>query len=229
MRKLFAMLMVLALALSCAAVLAEDVPEAKECPEEAKIYEGIWENVEAKIEMDWEEEGFRVMVTRQDSYDKATTWEYSCTVEEGNKLVSMPFGIRTDFTYDDAGNQTGYTVVYEDGQAEFSLNEQEHVLWKDEKEDAGKDLEFYKQSPGDFEGYWSCETATINMDWEEEGYRIQIRDTEGKELEYSGFYHADTNTVVTLEGEETFSKNEEGLLVWKDLTLERLDLHDHDE
>ena len=80
-----------------------------------------------------------------------------------------------------------------------------------------------------FEGMWMDDRAVAQLIWEEEGYRIQIRDTEGKELEYSGFYHADTNTVVTLEGEETFSKNEEGLLVWKDLTLERLDLHDHDE
>ncbi len=98
--------------------------------------------------------------------------------------------------------------------------------------------------PDDFSGAWACDRAGIEMIWEEEGYRIRIEwsssDLECTVWEYSGFYHEDSNTVVTMpfgartdlvygedgevvsvtdvydDGEAVFSIDEEGYLIWDD-------------
>lgn len=220
MRKLFSVILALVLLLSCCAALAEEAAEAKECPEEAKFYEGKWYNVDAELEMYWEEEGYKVLIVCPHGEGIETDWEYSCTVDEDNKLVSLPFGLRKEI------NGDTIEVVYEDGQAEFYINEENYLFWKNEKEELEINTEFVKMSPGDFDGYWSSENCVVEMYFEEEGYKILVREVEGenvKETEYSAFYHEDDNTVVTLDGDAVFSKNDDGCMVWNGIVFERLD------
>ena len=72
-----------------------------------------------------------------------TEWEYSCLYQaDDNSLAAMPTGIRTDVVYGDDGEVASYQTVYEDGDAVFTLDEDGFLLWKDLKEDAGKDMRF---------------------------------------------------------------------------------------
>ncbi|MBO4377629.1 MAG: hypothetical protein J5889_01605 [Clostridia bacterium] len=96
----------------------------------------------------------------------------------------------------------------------------------------------------DFEGEWQCGRASIEMYWEEEGFRVHIRwgssAWERTEWEYSCYYHEDTGEAVSMpfgtrteyvygengelasvtevynDGEATFALTEDGFLTWKD-------------
>ena len=220
MKKMFSVILTLVLLLSCCASLAEESAQTTECPEEARFYEGIWSNVDAQLEMYWEEEGYKVLITYPRGDGLETDWEYSCLVAEDNSLVSMPFGIRKEI------NGDSVEIVYEDGEARFYINEENYLAWKNEKEELEIETRFVKLSPGDFDGYWVSENCVVEMYFEEEGYKILVREVEGdnvKETEYSAFYHEEDNTVVTLEGEAVFSKNEDGCMVWNGIVFERLD------
>ena len=77
-----------------------------------------------------------------------------------------------------------------------------------------------------FESVWVIGGGLGAITYEEEGYKILVREVEGenvKETEYSAFYHEDDNTVVSLEGDAVFSKNEDGCMVWNGIVFERLD------
>ena len=75
--------------------------------------------------MYWEEEGFKALITWGNSAAEHTEWEYSCFYhDEDHTLVSMPFGTRTEVVYDENGEQTSATEVYNDGSAVFSLDEE---------------------------------------------------------------------------------------------------------
>ena len=140
MKKLFALMLTLVLMLSCAAFAEED---EMTMPEAAAVFSGSWVCGRASIDMDWEEEGFRVFISWSSSASEVTEWEYSCLYQaDDNSLAAMPTGIRTDVVYGDDGEVASYQTVYEDGDAVFTLDEDGFLLWKDLKEDAGKDMRF---------------------------------------------------------------------------------------
>ena len=114
-------------------------------PAEAAAFEGVWQCDRATIAMYWEEEGFKVLITWGSSAWEHTEWEYSCFYhDEDHTLVSMPFGTRTEVVYDENGEQTSATEVYNDGEAIFSLDEEGKLIWLDEKENAGDGMRFEK-------------------------------------------------------------------------------------
>ena len=143
MKKMLSLLIALILATACFAAFAEEeAPQPQPVPDPDR-FGGVWECDRAVAEIVWEEEGYRVMIHWSDSAWEKTTWEYSCYYyEEENKIVSTPFGIRTALIFDDNGELTDSTVLYDDGIAEFTLDEEGKLIWKDEKEDAGKDMKF---------------------------------------------------------------------------------------
>jgi len=140
MNKLTSLILVLALLLAGTAFAEENFMPM---PEAAAVYEGTWVCDRASIEIVWEEEGFRVAIAWGSSAFENTEWEYSCFYhEEDNTLVAMPTGSRTEFTYDDNGEVKSFSVVYDDGEATFSLDENGFLIWNDAKEGAGKDMLF---------------------------------------------------------------------------------------
>lgn len=141
MKKIFAIILVLALALTNAAFAEEEA--LPPMPEEAAVYEGTWVCDRASIEMIWEEEGFRVFISWGSSASETSEWEYSCCYNtETNSLESMPTGIHTDNVYGADGEIVSTTVIYDDGEATFTLDEDGRLLWHDLKEDAGKNMLF---------------------------------------------------------------------------------------
>jgi len=149
MKKLLALLLVLLLAVPCAMAEDEELEDAVEMPEAAAVFEGIWACDRASMEIIWEEEGFRVLITWGSSATEMTEWEYNCFYhEEDHSVVSvMNNGTKTDFLYDENGEIVSSDIAYEDGEATFTLDEENHLIWKDAKEDAGKDMLFEYQGP----------------------------------------------------------------------------------
>ena len=223
MKKLFAVILALALALSCAAALAEAEIPTEEMPEAAAEYEGLWRNVDAEADITWEGLGFKVIITRPQGGGRETRWEYSCSVTDDNKLVALPLGLRVEV------GDGSTEPVYEDGEAEFYFDEDGCLVWDNKKE--GEVLEigtvFQKVSPGDFDGYWSSDNTVIEMTFEEQGYRITIRQVDENanvtETHINGFYHEDDGTVVSFDGTEVFSKNDDGCLIWHGMIFDALD------
>ena len=245
MKKILMVLMALALAMTCFAAFAEEEPIIQEAPN-PDPFSGIWECDRATAEIVWEEEGYKVLIHWGSSAEEATEWEYSCYYNEENKtMLSMPFGMRTELTFDENGNEASYNVVYEDGTAEFSLDEDGHLIWKDEKEDAGKDMafEWVSRYPDPFSGVWECDRATIEIVDEGEGYKVFIHwgssAWETTTWDYACYYKAENNTLLSTpfgirtelvfddNGEETattvyddgvaeFSLDADGHLIWKD-------------
>jgi len=144
MKKILSILMVLALALGTAgACLAESEPAAKPAPD-PDPFSGIWECDRASIEIVWEEEGYRVLISWGSSaWGEVTEWEYSCYYhEDDNTMVSMPFGTKTDLVFNDEGELASWQTEYEDGEAVFSLDEEGFLIWQDAKENAGEGMRF---------------------------------------------------------------------------------------
>ena len=250
MKKVFLVLMVFALAIACTAALAEEAPAAKEAPDPDN-YSGVWYCDRASIQIDWEEEGYRVYIEWSGSATESTIWEYSCFYnEENNTLESLPLGRKTEAVYTEGSDEPTYTDVYDDGEATFSLDEDGHLIWQDEKEDAGKDMHFEQSTeitapdPDYYSGTWQCDRASIQIDWEEEGYRVFIEWSssawEHTEWQYSCFYNKENNTLGSLplglktevvytegseeptytdiyeDGQATFFLDEDGYLIWQD-------------
>ena len=141
MKKLFAIILVLALALVSAGFAEEE--KLPPMPEEAAMYEGTWVCDRASIEIIWEEEGFRLFISWGSSASETSEWEYSCYYNaETKSLEAMPTGIHTDNVYGEDGEIVSSTVIYDDGEATFTLDGEGNLLWHDVKEDAGKDMLF---------------------------------------------------------------------------------------
>lgn len=145
MKKILAVLMVMALALGSAALATEE-SAAQPAPDPDR-YSGVWECDRALAEINWEEEGYRVLITWGSSAWECTTWEYSCHYnEESGTMLSVPFGSRTEWVYDDNGEVTSAKTVYDDGVAAFSLDEEGNLIWEDQKENAGEGMKFIRVS-----------------------------------------------------------------------------------
>ncbi len=148
-KKFIAILMIAALCITGAA-FAEGAAHGEEVveeamPAEAAVYEGKWQCDRATVSMDWEEEGFKVLIIRANGASETTEWEYSCYYHENDRtLVSMPFGLRTEVVYNADGTTASFNQVYEDGEAVFSLDEEGHLIWQDLKDNAGEGLRFAK-------------------------------------------------------------------------------------
>ena len=156
-------------------------------------------------------EGNRIHVTK------------AIALDEDGKLTTVPLGLhyqQDTVTYD-------WTVTYyEDGDAEFSINEEGKLLWKDLKEDAAKDLAFEKI--GSFYGtrWMKDDIEVIFFDWYDEQYDIRLYQRgEGgeilKDAILKGDYDADTDTLTAtgeFDNEEpftvTFSYDESNHIVW---------------
>lgn len=240
MKKLALAILALAMLLTSAAFAEEEVATM---PEEAAAFAGKWVCGRASIEMDWEEEGFRVFIQWGNSASESTEWEYSCFYQEADhSLVSMPTGLRTEVVYDETGAVQSFSEVYNDGEAAFILDEDGCLLWQDAKEDAGKDMRFVRDDP--FSGVWVCGRASMEVDLEDGGYKVFISwassAAEVTEWEYSCIYDAVHNTLEAMpfglctdvvydekgdiaassvryeDGEATFLLEEDGHLLWQD-------------
>ncbi len=81
--------------------------------------------------------GYKIEITRDDN-GACTCWLYSCMYEPETNLL------KTLFATKEFSGQEGdpFTTVYEDGDAEFSFDDDGCIRWNDKIEDAGEGLQF---------------------------------------------------------------------------------------
>lgn len=170
------------------------------------------------------------------TYNKGKFWDVPVTEEENPELGEAKIaGTIGTFTLTGDGQIMILTWV-DDSQPERK------VLF--ERVDDGETEGSMPAGAAAFDGVWQCDRAVIAMFWEEEGFKVLITwgssAWEETEWEYSCFYHADNNTVVSMpfgtrnevvysdggdtvsvtevynDGEAVFSLDEDGKLIWLD-------------
>ena len=226
MKKLFALVLILCLSVAAVAAFAEDdfVDYLDDHPEAAK-YVSAWvaEDGDWRIECFSEDGGIRIMIVHKLGDSKEDIWEYAADLGENDTLVAVPLGLH--YQQDTVTGDWDVTY-YEDGDAEFAIGEDGKLVWKDLKEDAGKDLAFLKIGSF-YGGTWLKGDIEVDFfDWYDGQYDIRLlqRGSDGaivKDAILKGDYDAAADTVTAtgeFEGEEpfdvTFSRNEEGNVVW---------------
>jgi len=134
MKRILCMLLASALLILSATCLAEVTGPA---------YLGTWACGRATIVISDEHPGYRIEISWGNSAAEVTEWNYYCPyVLTDEKLVSEPTGIKADLTYGYDGEVAQSVTGYEDGQATFSIGEDDRLTWADAKEDAGADMAF---------------------------------------------------------------------------------------
>lgn len=97
---------------------------------------GSWQADRATLKVDNIGDGIVVNIDWGQSADESYSWEYTVEVQ-GDNLVCNKTG-RKHVTKGGGDPET----LYSDGSAEFSIDKDHNLIWKDKKEDAGKDLKF---------------------------------------------------------------------------------------
>ncbi len=227
MKKLISLLLVLCFSIAAVAAFAEDgAGDYLDRYPEAARYESVWvaENGDWRIESFAEDDGVRVMAVHKLGDNKEDRWEYAAALSENGTLTADPQGLH--YQQDTVTDER--TEYYEDGGAEFSINEEGKLVWKDLKEDAGKGLAFEKIGSF-FGGRWmKGDIEVIFYEWYDGQYDIRLYQRGAgnvilKDAILKGDYDAATDTVTVtgeFEGEEpftvTFSHDEKGNVLWNE-------------
>ena len=183
-------------------------------------YVGRWTDLNGIRHLDVQaraaDEGYIVNI-RMDTFDGEKygyiAWTYDCAYDEESgtlKSFSRTLGVG-DYEPDSTEE---ITDVREDFTgAVFFLDKEGRLHWDDEDEglDDGmvftpaQDDEASEPMPREaaaFEGVWQCGRTTVAMYWEEIGFKVLISQSgsawEQTEWEYSCFWHAENNTVVSM-------------------------------
>lgn len=223
-----------------AAALAED---AQPQPEGGKKYEGVWALAGGKIEITYEEQGYRVAAELCNNVDwTGELWEYSCYYhEDTDDLVSVS-SVRRTYTIDpETLEETDKDIeeygIDEDGtDSVFAIAENGALTWKNGRApDAGTDLEF--RYIGSFQGTWRSaegeEPAWVEFIWKglnQETYFYEVYLHRGDDETFSefimnGLYNEETGKLecsgrsIEADDPETyeaiFSMTEDGKLLYE--------------
>ena len=227
MKKLISLLLVLCLSITAMAAFAEEgAGNYLDSHPEAAAFESTWvaEDGDWRIESYAEDDGFRLMIVHKLGDNKEDVWEYAAamSVSEAGTLTAVPTGLH--YQQDTVTDE--YTARYEDGDAEFSINEEGKLVWKDLKEDAVKGLAFEKIGRF-FGGRWmKGDIEVIFYDWYDGEYDIRcyqygendailadailkgVYDPAADTITAEGFFDPDAPFTVI------FSYDEENNVVW---------------
>ena len=107
-----------------------------------KAFIGTWVCGRASMEITPDANGYDVEISWANSAAEVCEWSYFCLFD-GEKLMNHADGVNKDVTYAEDGSSTE-VVNYEDGAVTFELNEDNMILWNDEKENAGDGMAFEK-------------------------------------------------------------------------------------
>lgn len=222
--------MILAAVMAIAALGAVAFAEEEESfpqPEGGKKFEGRWAIGGGLVEIDYEEEGYRVNIRIANNEDwSGTVWEYSCIYQQDtDKLVSVSSSkvryTADPETLDPVYGENDYEGLDEEGQeTAFAIAENGALIWTDGHENAGADLEF--RSIGSFTGLWRSaegeEPVWVEFTWnglDQETYFYTVFLHRGDEkvfTEYlmNGFYNEETKKVECSGTATSFIVNEQG-------------------
>ena len=158
MKKLTGILLVIMMlvAMICTAS-GDEVPQT----EGGKKFENDWAIPGGKAEIYHEEEGYRVTLDIARDDGTGARWEYSCYYHEDTDSLSSVSSSRLDYTINpDNGERVLGEYAYEglddeNSGAEFTIDRDGFLIWKDGREDAGAGLKFI--NIGRFDGLWKNE------------------------------------------------------------------------
>lgn len=194
MKKTIAVLMMTVLGLT--AVCAGFAETAGHPGEDA--YCGVWvsEDLSTVIELGVEEDG--TVVYRTPGQEHYTSWEYLPVYDKETGTLKAEHGMKSENTLsEDRTEIADSKYVYDDGKASFAIDENNTLVWVDEKEDAGKDLTFVPI--GNFEGDFQCDRASISFRWNGEDYSVDVSWADSAFVQnywqYVGSYDYQTQTV----------------------------------
>lgn len=166
MKKVISILLAIMMlgAFACAAS-ADEVPQ----PEAGKKFESKWAIPGGLAEIDYEEEGYRVMleITKEDG--TGSRWEYACYYHEDTDSLSSVSSSRLDYTTDpDTGDQVFGDYAYEEMDnenqgTEFTIDSDGYLIWKDGHDGAGAGLKF--ANIGRFDGVWKNEAEEVDAEF----------------------------------------------------------------
>ena len=224
MKKIVSIILALmtAMTLLCVSANADEIPQ----PEGGKKFETNWAIYGMTVQINYEEEGYRVYIRSTDPFEhQGSEWEYSCFYnEEKDALLSVSSSknsyIEDPVTSDIQRGPYEYQDLDEDSQTTvFAIDEDGYLTWEDGRGQDGADLVF--SDIGAFEGYWQSEDGKTfaEISWsdseigDEYGYNVFLHD-EGDEsyADYSmhGLYDAKTGKL-TVTGQVTICRlNAEG-------------------
>ena len=192
------------------AALAEDTQPQ---PEGGKKYEGDWALAGGKIEIVYEEQGYRVMAELLNNADwSGEIWEYSCYYhEDTDDLVSVSsvrrtYTINPDTMEQTDGDMDEYGIDEDGSESVFAIGENGALTWKNGRApETSKDLEF--RYIGSFEGTWRSaegeEPVWVEFNWKglnEETYCYEVYlhrgdDTTYTEFIMNGLYNEETGKL----------------------------------
>lgn len=134
-------LIMLACGLAALAETAAGAPEA---------FLGEWNEERVSVVITEREEGYDVIVSGSNSAFDGTAWFYSCAYDEATRsLVSDGrVAVKVDYTFDENGEYSE-EVVYEDGEAVFTLDEEGRLIWDDRVEKCGEGRAFVRAEDTD--------------------------------------------------------------------------------
>ncbi len=199
LKRLMSILLAVLLCVSMAVpALAEEegFPE----PEGGKKFDGSWAIPGGRIDITYEEEGYRVYIITFDQQSAGGIWEYSCTWQEDTGVLESISSSHHTYAFDPETNdmihaEPEYEDIDEAGQsAVFAIGENGKLTWQDPRGNAGEGLEFV--SIGSFEGVWRNEEAKV---WAEIMWNGMTAET----FNYTVFLHGEENgeqVDLTLEG-----------------------------
>ena len=156
MKKLISILMAIMMigVLACTAT-ADEVPQ----PEAGKKFESSWAIPGGLAEIYYEEQGYRILVDIGKMDGTGSVWEYACYYHEDTDSLVSASSSRTDYAITtDTGDKIFATAATYEGLdeenqgAEFTIDKDGFLIWKDKRDDAGAGLKF--ANIGQFEGVW---------------------------------------------------------------------------
>ena len=166
MKKLISLLMaVMMLAAFACAASADEVPQ----PEAGKKFESDWAVPGGIAQIVYEEEGYRVLLEKDEADGTGSLWQYSCYYHEDTDTLLSAFSSRTAYTIrPETGDKVYGDAVYEgldeeNQGTEFAIDEDGFLIWKDGHDDAGAGLKF--ADIGRFEGVWKNETEETEAEF----------------------------------------------------------------
>ena len=102
---------------------------------------GTWACGRATIEITAEDDDYHVEIDWADSASEEYHWEYDCEYDaSSDSLVGE--GTLTDRVYGEDGEVESEEELYDDGAAEFTINDEGGLLWDDWEEQAAEDMVF---------------------------------------------------------------------------------------
>ena len=211
-----------AMTLLCVSAGADEFPQ----PEGGKKFETDWAIYGMTVQIDYEEEGYRVYIKSTDPFEhRGSEWEYSCFYNEEKDALESFSSSKNSYTEDPATGelQRGayeYQGIDEDSQMTvFAIDPDGFLTWKDGRGQDGADLVF--SDIGDFEGYWCSEDGNTwaEITWsdsevgDEYGYNVFLHDGDEEvfdEFTTHGLYDAKTGKLTVTGSAVINRRNAEG-------------------